>query len=212
MQRQSRYLRQNWRTVPCTHFHAFSHCVWSLAWGLPPCIAGAANPVYFSTNGEYYQVIDTHVTWQTARDSAAAASYQGVPGRLATVNSQAENDFIVSIMTGVNDSYWVGGFQDHSAPDYSEPGGGWRWITNEPFTYTHWRPSPVEPSNFGGNEDFLEVIDSSQNGYWNDLASNSVLSGGYIIEYTPEPSSSLLLGIGVCAALLRRRWVARRTV
>jgi hypothetical protein len=28
---------------------------------------------------------------------------------------------------------FVGAFQDASAPTYSEPNGGWKWVTNEPF-------------------------------------------------------------------------------
>ena len=31
---------------------------------------------------------------------------------------------------------WLGGYQDTSTPDYREPGGGWRWVTGEPWGYT----------------------------------------------------------------------------
>ena len=30
------------------------------------------------------------------------------------------------------------GFQDLNDPMYSEPGGGWKWITGEPWVYTNW--------------------------------------------------------------------------
>jgi len=170
--------------------------------------AKGASPVYFPTTGEYYEAVDTHATWATARDAAATKSYLGVQGRLATVNSAEEDDFIVSLMTGVNDSYWVGGYQDLSSPSYFEPGGGWRWITDEPFSYTKWRSG--EPSNSLGNEDYLEVFTSAQNGTWNDLAGDSLLSGGYIIEYAvPEPSSLTLLGLGAGIALMRSRRLSR---
>jgi hypothetical protein len=178
------------------------------ALGVPAATAArGANPVYFSGTAEYYQVIDTHVTWPTARDAAATTSYLGVPGRLVTINSAAENDFVESILTMANDSFWIGGYQDRNSPNYAEPSGGWRWLTDEPFTYINWRPFPLEPSNGGGNEDFLEILRTTE-GYWNDLAVDSILSGGYVIEYAtpvPEPGSLALAVLGAGAFLLRPR-------
>ena len=37
---------------------------------------------------------------------------------------------------GPLDVWWLGGYQDTSTPDYREPGGGWRWVTGEPWGYT----------------------------------------------------------------------------
>ena len=51
------------------------------------------------------------------------------------------------------DRYWLGGFQDLTSPNYSEPSGGWTWVTGEPWSYTNWFPG--EPNNTGGGEDYL---------------------------------------------------------
>jgi hypothetical protein len=39
------------------------------------------------------------------------------------------------------------------------------WINKSPFDYTNW--SLDEPNNLGGNEPFVEMMESS--GVWNDL-------------------------------------------
>jgi len=33
---------------------------------------------------------------------------------------------------------WIGLYQVHEHPDYSEPAGGWVWISGEPVPYTGW--------------------------------------------------------------------------
>ena len=56
----------------------------------------------------------------------------------------------------------IGG-QDFEASDFSEPAGGWRWVTGEPWSYDRWSPSNPSDSNAG--EDYLEIIPSEG---WND--------------------------------------------
>src|SRR5436309_13773320 len=98
-----------------------------------PGAAQSASPVYNPTNGHWYQYvsISRQINWPDARAAAESVSYAGYPGHLATVTSSEENQFVSSYLTGVGlqGGIWLGGYQDHSAPDYSEPTGGWRWIT-----------------------------------------------------------------------------------
>jgi len=140
-------------------------------------------PVLNPTNGNYYAAVSAPgITWTQARTAAAAATFQGRQGRLATLNDQQENDFVFQQLGGVN-NYWIGGFQNTSSPSYSEPGGGWEWITGEPFTFTQWLPG--EPNNTGafGAENFLELLQSTGFGEtWNDVAELEH-PAGYVIEF-----------------------------
>ena len=98
--------------------------------------------------------------------------------------------------------YWIGLYQDHNAPDFSEPAGGWHWITGETVPYTNWHTN--EPSNGGnwGREDVacLVVADpyGGWGGTWNDGDDFESYQYG-IIEIVPEPSSLLALACGLFA-------------
>ena len=135
-------------------------------------------PVQNPANGHYYYAITTGtLSFDTARASAANFSYLGVQGHLATINDAQEKDFLAANF-GVRG--WIGGFQDFTSPSYSEPGGGWSWITGEPFTYSNW--AAVEPNDFNGNE---EVIEMTGVGEFNDQAiSGNNQVAGYYVEFS----------------------------
>jgi len=140
-------------------------------------------PVYNPANGHWYQAVPIPggIPWPAARAAAAAQSYAGYPGHLATITSAAEDQFLVGGLPLGLDNHWrVGGYQDQTAPDYSEPAGGWRWVTGEPWSYTNWHAG--EPNNFNG-ENLLEI---HSDGTWNDTADQPP-GGGYIVEYEALP-------------------------
>ena len=65
------------------------------------CAISQATPIQWggaSGNGHHYDVVPVadRVTWETARDDAAVSIFHGIPGYLATITSQAEQDFIVN--------------------------------------------------------------------------------------------------------------------
>jgi hypothetical protein len=133
-------------------------------------------------NGHWYAGVryDSWLTWQTAKLQA-----EKLGGYLATVGSQEEFQFVFdlagdidlwiqnSFLSGPDHSFlagpWLGGFQDKSAVDYSEPLGGWRWITGEPWFEHGWAGS--EPSNCCGGEEWLHFITfkAIADRKWNDL-------------------------------------------
>jgi hypothetical protein len=175
-------------------------------------------PVSEGGNGHYYEAIYVpgEITWTNAN---AAATAMG--GYLATISSAQENAFVYSLVdddrywymgsrdpaTGPGNDLngpWLGGWQNYSAPDYSEPAGGWNWVTGEPFTYTNWHPG--EPDNSGGVQDILVFYGNGfsvadRTAMWGDNYHINATALGYVVESVPEPSTFVLLGLGIITTL-----------
>jgi hypothetical protein len=140
-------------------------------------------PIYNPANGHWYQAAEAP-NWFAARAAADTFPFGGYRGHLATINSAEENLFITNVvLPGLpqHNSYWLGGYQDRTAPDYREPAGGWRWVTGEPWIYANWNGG--EPNNVDGGENALEI---RKDGTWNDTR-DQIGPGGYLIEYEPSP-------------------------
>jgi hypothetical protein len=146
--------------------------------------AAQSAPVYNPANGHWYQavLVPGGISWPQARDAAAALSYAGYPGHLVTLTSADENGFVDSYLplSGA-DEWWTGVYQDRSAPGYSEPAGGWRWITGGPWSYTFWGSG--QPDNFQGDQDNMD-IDTRFGDHWDDRYEADRV-GGYIVEFEP---------------------------
>ena len=164
-----------------------------------------AGTVYYNPLTEhYYEYVAGNTTWTNAYTVSSAKSYFGRAGYLATILSEAENNFIWKLMSsdawfGASDDYGyintAKGSTVYSSQSASE--GKWHWVTgpekgqnfsngNTPSTtlvsgmYYKWAGG--EPN--GTSEAFGQFY-SSNSGQWNDLA-NSTL-GGYICEYGDMP-------------------------
>jgi hypothetical protein len=150
----------------------------------------------------YEFVPSTGLNWHQARAAAAGRSFAGVPGELATVTSDAEKEFL---RTEVGDPVgWIGAYQDLAAPDYSEPAGGWRWVTGEPWGYANWIAGM--PDNFrNARQDFIRSGTLSE---WDDIENDPVTVNGYFVEYAavPEPATAAVAALCLAGLLLRRRW------
>jgi hypothetical protein len=156
--------------------------------------AHAQAPVMNPANGHYYQAVPGTIAWTQAKALAESATFNGAPGHLATVSDASENLFL-DAMLGVNtDRYWMGGFQDMSSPSYSEPAGGWTWVTGEPFTYTAWKAG--EPNDFGGTEHYLAFDNGPAE--WNDAPVDWVFNAGYLIEFE-SPGTAYCFGDGTAS-------------
>lgn len=168
-----------------------------------------ATPVQWAGNGHWYEVFsvppESSINWLDAKQLAIDKG-----GYLATITSEAENDFVFSLVVGTSEFWWnsgpsysggvaLGGYQ---TPGSTEPAGGWRWVTDdEPFDYTNWCSG--QPDDAGGTqENYLAFYDFDK--CWNDARNDSQI--GYVVEYIPEPATLLLLSFAGMS-LLRKRSV-----
>ena len=104
-------------------------------------------PAQNPANGHFYQVVNANISWIDARTEAETSLLQGTPGHLVTITDQAELDWILNNLTPQRP--WIGLFQNTASPSYSEPGGGWEWVTGEPATFLNWAPG--EPNNISAS-------------------------------------------------------------
>jgi hypothetical protein len=127
------------------------------------------------STGHTYQRIDTETDWDAAQ---AACEVSG--GYLATLTSQAENDFVYNSLGVDNWDFWLG------ATD-----GGvdvWAWVTDpeEPWSYTNWGTG--QPNNYGGPQGCLSFW-YREPGKWNDqtaIPPTQDREWGYICEWDEE--------------------------
>ena len=120
-------------------------------------------------NGHWYQLSGPFFSSWVLGNSYA----EELGGHLVTLTSASEQTFAATLAfnstpTQVDDC-WLGAFQDYSAPTYSEPAGGWRWVTGESWNFTSWRPDG-QPH---GNGDFLVATTVPADGLgWVDSGPN----------------------------------------
>lgn len=167
-------------------------------------------------NGHTYQVVlfdeRGELTWQETRDAAAAMSFDGLTGHLATFTTEDEWNFVVDNLNEQALDLYLGG-SDEAEPDV------WRWVTGPEAGhllddgFTAW--AAREPNNVGGIEAYLAGWSFFQEELWNDLPASSNAARGYLVEYSvpsapvPLPAGLplILAGFGAFGALrqLRRR-------
>ena len=118
--------------------------------------------------GHHYAITRNYSNWVDAEAEAAALG-----GHLVTINDANEHAWLgleFEQQLDEDNYLWIGFYQDHNDPCYSEPGGGWKWISGEPVTYLGW-DSP-EPTNSPPGEDY-GTLTSSLTNHWNDWGPDS---------------------------------------
>jgi hypothetical protein len=181
--------------------------------------SSAAAPVQWSTasggNGHWYEYISTGSIFNPGQSFAAAlaaanaSTHLGQPGYLATVTSQAENDFLrdnmgILVGFGGSGSAYLGATDTAQANDF-------RWIggpeAGQPVTFTNWAAG--HPIGQLAGFDYLQILSGNLAGQW--AAAESPSGFGYIVEYNdvpsgavPEPSTFALLA-GALGLLYRAR-------
>jgi len=167
-------------------------------------------PASLGGNNHYYEfVLMPEIRWSDAKVAAEARTFNGFHGYLATDTSAGETNFLASHWPergGGDQNGWLGGWQDLLAPNYSEPAGGWKWVTGEPWVYTNWYLD--QPDNSGGREVYIR---SNADWHGDDFTDNNInpsvqYISGYFVEYTvPEPAAMILASIAALMMMGRRR-------
>ncbi|MHB1036317.1 MAG: Ig-like domain-containing protein [Pirellulales bacterium] len=133
-------------------------------------------PVSEGGNGHVYALVNSRLTWRAANEAALTHLVGNSRGHLATITSSAESTWIKARFPGID--FWLGGFQDYESPSYSEPSGGWTWVTGEPWAFVDWAVG--EPNNESG-EGFLLLSDTLGD-RWNDERHQQP---AYLVEFDP---------------------------
>lgn len=137
-----------------------------------PSLPFSVQPVPW--NGHYYLVIEENIDWATARERAVKAYYNGNYGYLVTLTSQAENNFVASLIG--EKRAWLGGHQPVPQPD---PNAGWFWVTGEIWSYTDWAAG--EPNGIEESEYALSFVGGGY-GLWNDREKVEQLPN-FVVEF-----------------------------
>jgi hypothetical protein len=174
----------------------------STCYALQRRVTFVAGIVFYNPLTEhFYEYVSGSTTWTNSKTSAENRSYFGRAGYLATMSSEAENNFIWKLMSSdgwfgasdemgvVNTAKGTTAFASQAAVEQK-----WHWVTGpEKGTqfsngstavtgqYAKWAGG--EPNNAGG-EHYGQFY-SGNLGQWNDLPNTSL--PGYICEYGDMP-------------------------
>lgn len=183
-------------------------------------------PVLNPDNGHYYQIIPGFVDWNTANETANSLSYMGMQGHLATITSEGEDQWLQDNRSTLfpfayqyYDHLWLGGYQDLSAEDYSEPSGGWRWVTGEVWQHTNWKDGEPNNTFYNGDPEDHLALWNTDGGGWNDfpvyggITSPQFHIGGYLVEYdipdiTPPTTPTVIASGHMSHGELSASWIA----
>jgi len=156
-----------------------------------------SGPIVNPANGHTYYLLDQS-SWTSAETEATSLG-----GHLATVNNAAEDAYLFSTFGtfgGVNRNLWIG-LSDAATE------GTFVWSSGEFVTYTNFTSG--QPDNFTGNdptgEHYVHIASNDWTsfvipGMWNDQHNTSSnINGPYngVVEIVPEPSTALLLTVGL---------------
>ncbi len=117
-----------------------------------------------------YQVLDYAVTWSEAKKQC-----EDLGGHLVTINSAAENEFLVELSKeSIKRNLWIGAKTD---------GTQYSWITGESFSYTNWEDN--EPNNVDDYQ-YTAMMYTHRGRYtegkWNDENENGRNWSGYYLS------------------------------
>ena len=139
---------------------------------------------YFSGTGHYYEIVSSTKTWPQAKAAAEASTLYGLSGYLATITSQAENDFLEN---KIGADAWIGGSDSSTYTSNSHPvtEGTWEWVSGPDngntffcqtavgvkandahadcelasgYEYNSWRRPEGQPSKFEPNDHDTSAI------------------------------------------------------
>lgn len=195
---------------------------------VPTLSAHAGSIQTWTGNGHTYEIVEETVSWTAAKTSAQSRTYLGQTGYLASITSQAEQDFIfLSFNQPGLHALWIGLTSDPALGGLGNPGIGgsgapyWIWLSGESTGYVNWVKAENgfaynEPNNFFGIDFYTELVFTNTDGTpgrWNDTP-DAYFDGNkryFLVEYNtavPEPSSFFIFISGIllfCVACDKRK-------
>jgi hypothetical protein len=174
----------------------------SSCYALQRRVTFVAGTVFYNPLTEhFYEYVSSSGSWTASKSTAQNRSYFGRAGYLATMSSEAENNFIWKLMSSDG---WFGGSDEVSEVNAAKGTTAfasqsaveqkWHWVTGpEKGTqfsngatsvtgqYSKWAGG--EPNNAGG-EHYAQFY-SANSGSWNDLPNTNL--PGFICEYGDMP-------------------------
>ena len=132
-------------------------------------------------NDHFYEtvIVPGGISWTDANSLAQQAG-----GHLVTLNSASENEFVYSIIN--HEDYWDGGsgpwIGAYQPSGSVEPAGGWRWVTDEPFHYTHWHET--QPNEFTNSNE--SRVQYRYGNWWNDVQDSFILGSTLVVSFIIE--------------------------
>ncbi len=190
-----------------------------------------AAPVIWSSscggNNHYYDLVSTSswTDWTKDYSAAQGLTYNGMPGYLATITSNAENQFILDTFKSSGERLVFIGGRDLGGINSSQE-GIWLWYNGPEEGNQFWQGgasgSATAPYYFanwasqdpGGGVNANYAAMSLLTGTWYDTNNGGYSGGpvwvtGYIVEYSapvPIPGALILFGSGLIGlAGLRKR-------
>ena len=127
-----------------------------------------------------YKMSETETSWSAAEAQAIAEG-----GHLVAINSEEENNFIISEFLSQKAPIHIG------LTDAAEE-GVWKWTNGDPITYSDWTTIPPQPGNETGNEDGAAI------GYIEEYENNTFdkgSEGSNTIEGWKIKKKQIILGI-----------------
>jgi len=146
----------------------------------------SAEPIYCEDTDHWYEYINSDLDWSAASLATNTMYYDGMPGHLATVRSQAEHDFLCNNMPAECSPmchFWLGGWRTNLD---TPPTENWHWVTGEPWDWTPEIWGEDQPT--GGDEWALELA-QTHGCHWNDHYSWDgwdYHGTGFIVEYESD--------------------------
>ena len=131
-----------------------------------------------TVNGVRYDRYKASYTWSEAKQYA-----EHIGGHLATISSAEENETIYSLVRKDNMyGAWIGAYRS---------GDEWKWVTDEPFTYSNWYTADGEPDKQWGIENCGAMRITE--GQWRDSAGNNDNWAYFIVEFEPKSVEEIIV-------------------
>lgn len=157
-------------------------------------VAGAAHATDLSLIGSM-DGRDFYISANSYNIPDAEALASSVGGSLATISSQAEQDWLLDpSRAGSSDLFWIGYTRTSS-------GGPFAWEDGSTSTYTNWNGG--EPNNLGDERN--TVMNWGSDGRWNDWNESNSARVLVTTQAVPEPATMAVLGAGALGLLRRRK-------